>query len=43
MILGIFNVVMFILTAIPIWKVKGQLKKFKQRPTTTCINFDSQT
>ncbi|XP_037708461.1 probable G-protein coupled receptor Mth-like 7 [Drosophila subpulchrella] len=43
MILGIFNVVMFILTAIPIWKVKSELKKFKQRPMTTCLNFDSQT
>ncbi|XP_016975480.1 probable G-protein coupled receptor Mth-like 7 [Drosophila rhopaloa] len=40
-----FNVIKFILTAIHIWKVKKEIRRFAQdkKTTTTCFNFDSQS
>ncbi|XP_016965158.1 probable G-protein coupled receptor Mth-like 7 [Drosophila biarmipes] len=45
LIFHIFNLIMFILTTISIWKVKGEMKRFTRRKdkTTTCFNFDTET
>ncbi|XP_033161007.1 probable G-protein coupled receptor Mth-like 7 isoform X2 [Drosophila mauritiana] len=45
LVLSTFNVTMFTLTAIYIWKVKGNIKKFtnEEEERIGCINFDSQT
>ncbi|XP_070852541.1 probable G-protein coupled receptor Mth-like 7 isoform X2 [Drosophila suzukii] len=42
---GIFNIIMFILTVINIWKVKREIKRFERQKetTTTCFNFDTET
>ncbi|EDX09651.1 probable G-protein coupled receptor Mth-like 7 [Drosophila simulans] len=45
LVLSTFNVTMFTLTTIYIWKVKGEVKKFtnEEEGRIGCINFDSQT
>ncbi|XP_050742122.1 probable G-protein coupled receptor Mth-like 12 isoform X2 [Drosophila biarmipes] len=45
LLLSIFNLIMFILTAIHIWKVKRDLKMCtrQEETTTTCLDFDNQT
>ncbi|XP_070071525.1 probable G-protein coupled receptor Mth-like 7 [Drosophila takahashii] len=43
--LTLFDIIMFILTVIHIWKVKSELRKFKrdEERTIQCFNFDSET
>nr|XP_044250414.1 probable G-protein coupled receptor Mth-like 12 [Drosophila takahashii] len=45
LMLNIFNVIVFILTVIHIWKVKSELRKFKQdeERTIQCFDFDTET
>ncbi|KAH8350007.1 hypothetical protein KR084_011210 [Drosophila pseudotakahashii] len=45
LILTLFNIIMFVLTAIHIWKVKSELRKFKrdEERTIQCFNFDTET
>ncbi|XP_017073926.1 probable G-protein coupled receptor Mth-like 7 [Drosophila eugracilis] len=45
MILSTFNVIMFILTAIHIWKVKSEIRKldYRRGRQVNCLNFDSET
>ncbi|XP_016947903.3 probable G-protein coupled receptor Mth-like 7 [Drosophila biarmipes] len=44
-ILVFFNVVMFFLTTINIWKVKKEIKRFSENEDTpmACLSFDTQT
>ncbi|XP_050742070.1 probable G-protein coupled receptor Mth-like 7 [Drosophila biarmipes] len=45
LILTTFNVIMFILTFLHIWKTKSELKTFKRdrERTTSCFNIDTET
>ncbi|EDW97226.1 probable G-protein coupled receptor Mth-like 12 [Drosophila yakuba] len=44
-ILNIFNVIMYVLTAIHIWKVRTEVKRFAQmdQSSTTCLEIDFPT